>query len=266
MVDGLLKFKYDKDHLCFACEQGKSKKATHPPKLVLNTHSKLELIHMDLCELMRVESINGKRYILVIVDDYSRYTWVYFHQTKDEAPEMIKKFIAQVQLNFNVKIQKVRIDNGTEFKNVILQAYYENKTARLKDEIILLWRLLGQCLSFSRRKPNVEYFHVFEFLCYPTNDREDLEKLKPKVDIGIFIGYSESSRGFQIYNRRTGKIMETIHVKFDELTAMDSEHNCLKLEINRFNNDDSSADYTSIPSKEDLDHLFGPMYEEYFKK
>ncbi|GJS12051.1 retrovirus-related pol polyprotein from transposon TNT 1-94 [Tanacetum coccineum] len=68
--------------------------------------------------------------------------------------------------------------------------------------------------------PQGQYFHVFGSLCYPTNDRDDLGKMKPKADIGIFIGYSESSRGFRIYNHRTQKIMETIHVKFDELMAM----------------------------------------------
>ncbi|GJX37166.1 integrase, catalytic region, zinc finger, CCHC-type containing protein [Tanacetum coccineum] len=71
LVDGLPKFKYGKDHLCSACERGKSKKASHPLKLVLSDHSKLELLHMDLCGLMRVASINGKKYILVIVDDHS---------------------------------------------------------------------------------------------------------------------------------------------------------------------------------------------------
>ncbi|GJY03133.1 integrase, catalytic region, zinc finger, CCHC-type containing protein [Tanacetum coccineum] len=116
------------------------------------------------------------------------------------------------------------------------------------------------------RKPNVEYFHVFGSLCYPTNDRKDLEKMKPKANIGIFIGYSESSRGFQIYNHRTRKIMETIHVKFDELTTMASEHNYLEPGTNRFQDNDSSAEDTYIPSKEDLDNLFGPMYEEYFEK
>ncbi|GJX05614.1 retrovirus-related pol polyprotein from transposon TNT 1-94 [Tanacetum coccineum] len=125
MVDGLPKFKYDKDRLCSACERGKIKKSTLPPKLVLSTHSKLELVHMDLCGPMKVESINGKKYILVIVDAYSRYMWVYFLRTKDETPEIIKKFIAQVQLNFKVQIQQVRTDNGTEFKNVTLQAHYE---------------------------------------------------------------------------------------------------------------------------------------------
>ncbi|GJV36594.1 retrovirus-related pol polyprotein from transposon TNT 1-94 [Tanacetum coccineum] len=96
LVDGLPKFKYNKDHLCSACEQGKSKKASLPPKLVPSTESKLELLHMDLCGPMRVASINGKKYILVIVDDYSWYTWVYFLRTKDEAPDMIIDFNNQV--------------------------------------------------------------------------------------------------------------------------------------------------------------------------
>ncbi|GKC80828.1 retrovirus-related pol polyprotein from transposon TNT 1-94, partial [Tanacetum coccineum] len=98
LVDGLLKFKYDKDHLCSACEQGKIKKASFPPKLVPSTESKLELLHMDLYGLMRVASINGKRYILVIVDDYSQYTWA--------------------------QVLKVRSDNGTEFKNEKLRTFY----------------------------------------------------------------------------------------------------------------------------------------------
>ncbi|GJZ29241.1 putative ribonuclease H-like domain-containing protein [Tanacetum coccineum] len=116
------------------------------------------------------------------------------------------------------------------------------------------------------RKPNVEYFHVFGSLCYPTNDHDDLGKMKPKADIGVFIGYSETSRGFRIYNRRTKRIMETIHVKFDELTAMASEHDCLEPDLQRFNNQNSSDDLTNTPSKEDLDNLFGPMFEDYFEQ
>nr|GFA75909.1 integrase, catalytic region, zinc finger, CCHC-type, peptidase aspartic, catalytic [Tanacetum cinerariifolium] len=84
-------------------------------------------------------------------------------------------------------------------------------------------------------KPNVEYFHVFGSLCYPTNDREDPGKMKPKADIGIFIGYSETSRGLEPVSQR-------------------------------FIDDDSSAKSMNTPSKEDLDNLFGPMYEEYFEK
>nr|GEW16612.1 Gag-Pol polyprotein [Tanacetum cinerariifolium] len=87
------------------------------------------------------------------------------------------------------------------------------------------------------RNPNVQYFHVFGSLFYSTNDHDDLGKMKPKADIGIFVGYFESSRGFCIYNHQTKKIMEMIHVKFDELTATTSEY---------------------------LVNLFGPMYEQYY--
>nr|GEY23490.1 hypothetical protein [Tanacetum cinerariifolium] len=125
LVDGLPKFEYGKDHLCFACERGRSKKVSHPPKLVPSDNSKLELLHMDLCEPMRVVSINGKKYILVIVDDYSRYTWVYFLHSKDETQEIIKKFIAQAQLNYKAKVCKIHTNNGTEFKNATLKANYE---------------------------------------------------------------------------------------------------------------------------------------------
>nr|GEV44970.1 integrase, catalytic region, zinc finger, CCHC-type, peptidase aspartic, catalytic [Tanacetum cinerariifolium] len=136
LVNGLLKFKYEKDHLCSTCESGKRKKASHPPKLVLSDNSKLELRHMDLCGPMR---------------------------SKDETPEIVKKFIAQAQLNYKAKVCKIRTDN---------------------------------------------------------DDRDDLGKMKPKVEIRVFIGYSETSR----------------------------------------------AETMNTPSKEDLDNLFGPMVEEYFRK
>ncbi|GJR79807.1 retrovirus-related pol polyprotein from transposon TNT 1-94 [Tanacetum coccineum] len=236
MVDGLPKFKYDKDHLCFACERGKSKKATHQPKLVPSTNSKLELIHIDLCGPMR-----------------------------DEAPEMIKKFIAQVQLSFNVKIQKVQTDMELSSKMQFFRAEAISTACFTQNRSLIHTRYNKTPYELLRgRKPYVEYFHVFVSLCYPTNDREYLGKMKPKANIGIFIGYSESSRGFRICNRITRKI--TIHVKFDELTAMASEHNCLEPETNRFNDNDSSAEFSNISSKEYLDNLFGPIYEEYIKK
>ncbi|GKG27516.1 hypothetical protein Tco_0405843, partial [Tanacetum coccineum] len=65
---------------------------------------------------------------------------------------------------------------------------------------------------------------VFGALCYPTNDIENLGKLQPKADIGIFNGYSPAKKAFRIYNRRTRRIIETIHVDFNELAAMASEH------------------------------------------
>nr|GEU64732.1 retrovirus-related Pol polyprotein from transposon TNT 1-94 [Tanacetum cinerariifolium] len=91
LVRGLPKLKFEKDHLCSACAMGKSTKKTHKPKSEDTNQEKLYLLHMDLCGPMRVESVNGKKYILVIVDDYSRFTWVKFLCSKDETPMFIIK-------------------------------------------------------------------------------------------------------------------------------------------------------------------------------
>ncbi|GKB31471.1 retrovirus-related pol polyprotein from transposon TNT 1-94 [Tanacetum coccineum] len=92
----LPKFKYLKDHLCPSCEQGKSKKTPQKPKPIPNSKNMLHILHMDLYRPMRVESINGKRYVLVIVDDYSHYTWVHFLRSKDEAPENAREDIRKL--------------------------------------------------------------------------------------------------------------------------------------------------------------------------
>ncbi|GJS26231.1 retrovirus-related pol polyprotein from transposon TNT 1-94 [Tanacetum coccineum] len=68
------------------------------------------------------------------------------------------------------------------------------------------------------KKPDIKFHHVFGALCYPTNDNEDLGKLRPTTDIGIFVGYALNRKGYQIYNKRTQQIIETIHVQFDEMT------------------------------------------------
>jgi transposase InsO family protein len=81
---------------------------------------------MDLCGPMRVENINGKKYILVIVDDYSRYTWVKFLRSKDEAPGIIITFLKRIQVLLQAPVRIVRTDNGTEFTNQELRTYYED--------------------------------------------------------------------------------------------------------------------------------------------
>nr|GEZ82834.1 hypothetical protein [Tanacetum cinerariifolium] len=90
---------------------------------------KLYLLHMDFCGSMRVESVNGKKYILVIVDDYSRFTWVKFLRSKDEAPDFIIKFLKMIQVWLNVPVRRIRTDNGTEFVNQTLHDYYEEAEA-----------------------------------------------------------------------------------------------------------------------------------------
>ncbi|GJX92632.1 integrase, catalytic region, zinc finger, CCHC-type containing protein [Tanacetum coccineum] len=125
VVRGLPKLKFEKDHLCSACAMGKSKKKQHKPKFEDTDQEKLYLLHMDLCGPMRVTSVNGKKYILVIVDDYSRFTWVKFLRSKDEAPDFIIKFLKMIQVRLKVTVRRIRTDNGTEFVNQTLREYYE---------------------------------------------------------------------------------------------------------------------------------------------
>ncbi|GJY96274.1 retrovirus-related pol polyprotein from transposon TNT 1-94 [Tanacetum coccineum] len=237
LVSGLPKLKYEKDHLCFAYSLRKSKKHTHKPKSKNSIQEKLYLLHMDLCGPIRIESIDGKKYILVIVDDFSQFTWVKNLRSKNETLEFIIKFLKKVQVSLNATVRNIRTDNGTE-------------------------------------KPDLKYFHVFGALCYPTNDRDDLGKLKPKADIEVFIGYSPIKKAYRIYNRRTRLIMETIHVDFDELTAMTFEQfgsgpelqlmTLRTISSGLVQNPSSSTPYAS-PTKKDWDILFQPMFDEYFQ-
>nr|GEX81111.1 retrovirus-related Pol polyprotein from transposon TNT 1-94 [Tanacetum cinerariifolium] len=126
LVAGLPKFKYHKEHLFPSCEQGKSKRASHPPKPVPNSRQRLHLLHMDLCGPMRNASINGKWDVLVIMDDYSCYTWVHFLRSKDKVPEVIIKFLKRITVLLQSPVIIIRTDNGTEFKNQVLKEYFDN--------------------------------------------------------------------------------------------------------------------------------------------
>ncbi|GJY58208.1 retrovirus-related pol polyprotein from transposon TNT 1-94 [Tanacetum coccineum] len=115
---------------------------------------------------------------------------------------------------------------------------------------------------------DLSFFHVFGALCYLTNDSENLGKLQPKADIGIFIGYAPTKKAFRIYNRHTRRIIETIHVDFDELTAMASEHSSLGPALHEMTpatissglvpNPPPSTSFVP-PSRSDWDLLFQPL-------
>nr|GEY86665.1 retrovirus-related Pol polyprotein from transposon TNT 1-94 [Tanacetum cinerariifolium] len=120
LVRGLPKLKFEKDHLCSACAMGNNTRKTHKPKSEDTNQEKLYLLHMDLYGPMRVESVNGKKYILVIVDDYSRFTWVKFLRSKDETLDFIIKFLKMIQVRLKVPVRRIRTDNGTEFVNQTL--------------------------------------------------------------------------------------------------------------------------------------------------
>ncbi|GJT71956.1 retrovirus-related pol polyprotein from transposon TNT 1-94 [Tanacetum coccineum] len=127
VVIGLHKLKYVKDQLCSSCEVSKAKRSSFLTKDVPSLKGRLNLLHMDLCGPMQVASISGKKYILVIVYDYSRYTWTLFLRSKDETPEVLKDFLTMIQRNLQALVISVRTDRGTKFLNKTLHAFFKEE-------------------------------------------------------------------------------------------------------------------------------------------
>ncbi|KAJ9544838.1 LOW QUALITY PROTEIN: hypothetical protein OSB04_024545 [Centaurea solstitialis] len=127
LVVGLPDFRYTKVSLCSACEKGKQSRASFKSKQISSISSPLQLLHMDLFGPVNVHSIAGKKYTLVIVDEYSRYTWVFFLRSKSDAPEEIILFIRKMEKLNNLTVRSIRSDHGTEFKNSTLETFFDQK-------------------------------------------------------------------------------------------------------------------------------------------
>nr|GFC22190.1 retrovirus-related Pol polyprotein from transposon TNT 1-94 [Tanacetum cinerariifolium] len=258
-----------------------------------------------------------------IVDDYSRFTWVKFLRSKDETPNVVIKFITQIQVGLNKTVRYIHTDNETEFVNQTVTAFYDrigvfhqktvprtpqqngvverrNRTLVEAARTMLifskapmfLWAeaVATACYTQNRslihtrhhktpyelvhnKKPDLTFFKVFGALCYPTNDSEDLGKLQPTADTGIFVGYAPSRKGYRIYNKRTRRIMETIHIQFDELTEpMVPVHLSTRpapifltpgqISSGLVPNPVLATPYAP-PTNKELEILFQPMFDEY---
>nr|GFB71240.1 hypothetical protein [Tanacetum cinerariifolium] len=198
IVVGLPKLKFVKDHLCSSCELGKAKRKYLHTKLTPSSKRQLQLLHMDLCGPMRVESINGKRYVLVIVDDYSRR-----NRTLVEAARTMLS-AAKVPLFFWA--EAIATACFTQNRSLVIPRHEKTPYHIIND-----------------RKPSVKFFYIFGSICYIVRDGENLDKMKEKGDECIFMGYSTQSRAYRVFNKRTRVIMESIHVNFDELPQMASD-------------------------------------------
>nr|GEV33358.1 hypothetical protein [Tanacetum cinerariifolium] len=179
--------------------QRKSKKAPQPPKPVLNSKQRLQLLHMDLYGPMRVESINGKRRLL---------------------SEPLNKMES-----WNAETETIATACYTQNCSIIHRRF--NKKS---------YKLI------NGRKPDISFLHVFGALYYPTNDREDIEKLGAKGETGIFIGYSANSCAYRVYNRQTKKIIETMNVTFDELLTMAFKQRSSKPELQSMTSEQINVD------------------------
>ncbi|GJZ09383.1 retrovirus-related pol polyprotein from transposon TNT 1-94 [Tanacetum coccineum] len=332
-----------RDQLCSSCEMSKAKRSSFKTKAVPSSKGRLNLLHMDLCGPMRVASINGKKYILVIVDDYSRYTWTLFLRSKDETPEVLKDFLTMIQRNLQAQVITVRTDRGTEFLNKTLHAYFKEEgiehqtsTPRTPEQNGVVERrnrtlveaartmlsasklplsfwaeaVATACYTQNRsiiisthgktayhiindRKPSIKHLHIFGCTCYITRDGENLDKMKEKGDPCVMVGYSTQSKGYRVYNKRTRLIVESIHIKFDEIKEMMSDHNSSDLAPQRqemsvenvssglvpqgqkasdYDNSDPVPPRQNVvptaektdSSHQGLEFLFSPLLEEYY--
>nr|GEV17634.1 hypothetical protein [Tanacetum cinerariifolium] len=236
IVVGLLKLKFVNDHLCSSFKLRKAKRKSFHTKITPSSKRRLQLLHMDLCGPMRVASINGKRNVLVIVDDYSRYTWTHFLRSKDETPEVLIDFLKLVQ-------RVLQAQKGFITKRQLLE--HLNKMALSKDKTEHL-------------------------------DGENLDKMKEKGDACIFVGYSTQSRAYRVFNKRIRVIVESIHVNFDELPQMAPDHvssgpvpECQRMALEhdslcpglQCQENVTQAEWIVTTSNE-LDLLFSPMFDE----
>ncbi|GJS88098.1 retrovirus-related pol polyprotein from transposon TNT 1-94 [Tanacetum coccineum] len=266
----LPKLKFVKDQLCSSCKMGKAKRSSFKSLPVTRSKKRLDLLHMDLCGPMRIETINGKKYILVIVDDYSRYTWNLFLRSKDETLEVLKEFLKMIQRKIQAQVIMVRTEKGTKFLNKTFHAYFkeegiENQTSTPRtpeqNGVVKRWNrtlveaartmlsaskltlffwaeaITTTCYTQNRsliiprhektpyhiineRKPTLKHLHIFGCTCYLVKDGENLNKMKEKGDLCIFVGYSTTLKRYRVYNKRTRLIVESIHINFVEIKEL----------------------------------------------
>ncbi|GJS51982.1 retrovirus-related pol polyprotein from transposon TNT 1-94 [Tanacetum coccineum] len=290
-LEGLTKLKFEKDHLCSACAMGKSKKKIHKPKSEDTNQEKLYLLHMDLCGPMRVASVNGKKFHnQVSQDDPSVVRRIRTDNGTEFVNQTLREYYEKVGISHETSVARSPQQNGVvERRNHTLIKAARTMLIYAK-ALLFLWAeaVATACYTQNRsmirlrhgktpyellhnKTPDISFLYMFGALCNPTNDSENLGKLQPKADIGIFISYAPTKKAFRIYNRRTRRIIETIHVDFDELTAMASEHSSSEPALHEMTpatissglvpNPSSSTPFVP-PSRIEWDILFQPLFDE----
>nr|GEZ24145.1 putative ribonuclease H-like domain-containing protein [Tanacetum cinerariifolium] len=272
LVQGLPKMKFKKDHLCSACKQRKIHHKHHKSKTDFASNKPLYFLHMDLYGPMHVQSINGKRYVLVVVDDYSRKT--------------LAKFFDEVGITQQFSAARMPQQNGVVEKRnrTLVEAARTMLTFANIPSFLWAKSIATACFTqncsiihkrfdktpyelMNKRKLNIKFFRVFGCRCYLLNDYEDVGKLKAKRDIGVFVGYSKESAAFRIYNKQTRKIHESVNMNFDEISEMASKQFSLEPGLSKLNKtgkfSNPSVSKVDEASKKDLEDLFQGFYDEY---
>ncbi|GKB02835.1 putative ribonuclease H-like domain-containing protein [Tanacetum coccineum] len=238
LVRGLPSKLFENDQTCVACQKGKQHRASCKSKTENLISLPLHLLHMDLFGPTFVKSLMKKMYCLVVTDDYSRFTWVFFLATKDETSGILKSFITGIENLVDHKVKVIRCDNGTEFKNremnqfcemkgilirgsrcgdthgkaVNTACYVQNRVLVVKPHNKTSYELL------HGRTPTLSFIRPFGCPVTILNTIDHLGKFNGKDDEGFFVGYSLNSTSFKVFNSRIRIVEENLHIRFSEKT------------------------------------------------
>ncbi|GKE38447.1 ribonuclease H-like domain-containing protein, partial [Tanacetum coccineum] len=184
------------------------------------------LWHRRLGKATQSLLLMNKKYCLVVTNDYSKVTWVFFLTSKDETNGILKNFKTEIENLVDKKVKIIRCDNGTEFKNRVMNEFYEKKgikrefsVARTPQQNGIAERRNRTLIEAARtigRTPTLIFMRPFECHVIILNTLDHLGKFDGKFDDGFFVGYSLTSKAFRVYNIRTRKVEENLHIRFLE--------------------------------------------------
>ncbi|GJX87679.1 retrovirus-related pol polyprotein from transposon TNT 1-94 [Tanacetum coccineum] len=203
VVNGLPKLKYVKDQLCSSCEMSKGKRSSFKTKVVPSSKGRLNLLHMDLCGPMRKEGIEHQTSTPRTPEQNG-----VVERRNRTLVEAARTMLSASKLPLSFWAEAVATACYTQNRSIIISTH--GKTA---------YHIIND------RKPSIKHLHIFGCTCYITRDGENLDKMKEKGDPCVMVGYSTQSKGYRVYNKRTRLIAESIHIKFDEIKEMMSDHN-----------------------------------------
>ncbi|GJV33891.1 putative ribonuclease H-like domain-containing protein [Tanacetum coccineum] len=239
LVRGLPSKIFENNHSCVACQKGKQHKASCKTKLVNSISKPLHMLHMDLFGPTNVKSLMKKSYCLVVTDDFSRFSWVFFLATKDETSGILKTFIIEIENQLNHKVKVIRCDNGTEFKNSVMNQLCEMKgikrefsVARTPQQNGVAERRNRTLIEVARtmlvdsKLPTTFWAEAVNIACYVLNrvlvikphNIDPLCKFDGKADKGFFVGHSVVIKAIRVFNKRTKIVEETLNIRFLENT------------------------------------------------
>ncbi|GJX84371.1 retrovirus-related pol polyprotein from transposon TNT 1-94 [Tanacetum coccineum] len=224
LVRGLPSKLFENDQTCVACQNEKQHRASCKSKTENLISLLLHLLQMDLFGPTSVKSLKKKMYCLVVTDDYSWFTRVFFLATKDETSNILKSFIPRIENLVDHKVKVIRCDNETEFKNsemnqfcdmmeaVSTTCYVQNRVLVIKPHNKTPYKL------FHGRTPTLSFIRPFGCPVTILNTIDHLGKFDGKADEGFFVGYSLNSKAFRVFNSRTRIVEENLHIRFSEST------------------------------------------------